>query len=219
MDFVLPLRLDTVRDALVEENLERDAAEKQQGRDEEYETGRVLAAHHQAKYADHLKGEKEHGQINSQTEEQRTLLFAFRSVDRLKLARQFRRVLGRFGRLLLLDFRVLRANTAQQRASKALVEEEDPRCEHFEQLTQAEMHLTSYRVRLRIVERVKQIREEVEILAAMANPLHRSMTKQHRWSAITSIFQHVGNASYKSRFPNDVVCLHYSRHFRHIDRY
>lgn len=112
MDFDLPVRLDSARYALVEEDLERDAAEEQQCRDEEDETGRVVAAHHQAEYADHLKDEKQHGQINGQTEEQRALPFAFPSVNRLELARQFARVDDSFRRLLLLDFRVIRANAA-----------------------------------------------------------------------------------------------------------
>lgn len=136
MHFVLFLfRLRGLRDALVEEYLQGYTAKEEQGRGEEDKSRRVLAGYHQTDQTQHLEGQEDQSQVNGQAEEQLALSFAFLNTDRSEFVRQFEAFEGSSDRFRLFDLTILGTDTVQQRASKALVQEEAPRCYHLEELS------------------------------------------------------------------------------------
>lgn len=106
----------------MEEDLERDTSEEQQGGDEEDEAGRVFSKDHHAEQPNQLEKQQQRGKVYGQCQEQASALFRFLILPDCSKSRcQFT---DRFGDLRwLCRLQLFRMNVAQQRLLKAFVQE------------------------------------------------------------------------------------------------
>lgn len=87
-------------------------------------------------------------------------------------------------RLLCVADRLLLAKVTQHRLAQILIRDEETDDDVAQEAAEVDVHLARYWVRLGVVEGVEEIRQQIEILTAMTNLLHRRVSEQHRRPAI-----------------------------------
>lgn len=162
----------------MQEDLERDAAEEEQRGDQEDKARGVLAEERQVAQGRHLEGQQQRHEVHGGDQEDRvSRLAALRPLEAAELGadlgcRGFRDHLW-----LLRAAGSLLAQVVQHRLAQILICDEKADDDIAQEATEVDVHLARYRVRLGVVEGVEEIRQQVEILTAIADLLHRRVSE------------------------------------------
>lgn len=177
----------------MQENLKRDATEKEQRADQKDEARVVFAKNRQVAQGRDLEGQQQWYEVHGGDQEEGVLLAALWPLEGAELLHSRAGEIGDLShgfrdRFWLCAAGLLFAKIVQYRLAQILIRDEEAEDDVAEEAAETDVRLACYRMRLGVVKGVEKVRQQIEILAAMTDLLHRRVSEQHRRPAVGPVY-------------------------------